>query len=1344
MERLFYNTKHFKKSFFLIVCLCLACIQTVSSIELNFKKYKVEDGLSSNTIFAILQDSDGFMWIGTEDGINKFDGYTFKTYRNIPRDSSSIVNNYVYSIYEDSKQNLWIGTETGISVYNKRTDNFNFFNKKTKNGISITDKISNIIRGQSDEIWISSFKQGVFMYNPKNDELYLYSLNKYLKDKTLSINLSCVYKDRENTIWAIANGTIHKLYKFDKKLNDFVPAIPAENRSVLDRLSGYSILEDTFGYLWIGSWNNGIYKIDKKKGIIDNFLEKETLHIHSLTEVSPGKLLIGSDNGLITFNISPSLPQKATSHLLEPDLSNRFVYPIYKDREGGLWVGTYYGGLNYASSNRNYFKSYTHHENRNSLSGNVVSSFCEDNDGNIWIGMDDGGLNFFDRKTEKFTIYKPSKESYLNVHGLCLDGDFLWIGTYSDGLNCLNTKTGTYKYYYSDPKNPSTLDANNIYALYKDSQNNVWAGTTSGINLYDREKDSFKRVKSINGIVSDILQTDNIIWFATNGDGLHKYNLDTNEWQSYTFDPNNQSSLISKEVGCLCLDEFGQLWIGTYGGLCKYIPEKDSFETVYINFPSQSIYSIFSEGEYLWFTSSKSLVRFNPSNKKFRVFTSADGLLSDQFIPRSGLKTKSGKIYIGTASGFNTFYPKQIEENRVTPPVAITDFEIFNLPVNIYDYIDPKTPDEIILSHNQNFFTFKFSALSYFASEKNSYEYILEGFDKDWIHAEKNRTANYTNIPPGKYHFKVRASNNDGIWNNNGINVKVTINPPFWWNIWSISLYIILIGIAIYFAYENIKKKEIKKNQEKIDKIKIEQEKEIYDSKIRFFTIIAHEIRTPVSLIIGPLEQISKKINILPEDIQNNLKIIGRNSQRLLSLVNQLLDFRKVEDATIQILMKNDDLYYVIANIYNRFKPFVENKHIRFVFSSDTENFTTAVDEDNLTKIISNLLSNASKYTNDYIELSLKTNIGTNHYSISVIDNGVGISENEINNIFKAFYQVTNAHKSGTGIGLYLVKAIVDTLNGEISVKNRKDGGLVVTVNLPIISMETSNTENEDYNIENKIKEYKGEPLEKRIENNANEEEKSIVLIVEDNIDMQEFIYSQLKKYYDVLIANNGVDGIKVLETNSVDLIVSDIMMPLMDGIEFCSKVKNNPLWNHIPFVLLTAKTNIATKIESMEVGADLYIEKPFSSDYLLAAVKNLLHSRKELLKKFTKTPFSTLKSISGNELDGEFLSKLDSIIQKNISNEEFSIENLAEELGISSSGLFAKIKNLTGTTPNKLLLSVRLKKSAELLLQKRYRINEVCYMVGFSNPSYFAKCFQKQYGVLPKDFNEDSLNENV
>jgi len=1287
------------------------------------------------------------MWFGTENGLNRFDGYTFTAYRNTPRNENSLINNYVYCLIEDGDQTLWIGTERGVCTFDLGKDGFNPFILKTEKGIPVSGRIQNLVP-DNGKIWITSARQGVFVY--ENNKLSLHSFDEFKTNPDEQIWVTGIYKDKENIIWASVDNTGHQIYRFNKESGKFTPGFPDMCFDEQKQLRAYSMLEDTFGTLWFGTWTNGLIAVDKHKGIItERHLhipgKDRILHIHQLTEYDPGTILIGSNDGLTSFKISPIAGNRPDQHFREPMLSNCFVYPIYKDNEGGLWIGTYYGGINYASPNRNYFTGYTYIKHENSVTGNVVSCFCEDPSGNIWIGTEDGGLNELNVKTGKFHAYsykdKTNGLSFDNVHALLIDNNNLWVGTYTGGLNVMDLHTKKIKHYVSDHADKNTLDANNIYSIYRDSLANIWIGTSSGINLYNRQSDNFTRARHLNEIVMDILQTGNHIWFATINRGLQKFDLESGQWTEYLFESDNKNSLISNDVICLGTDEKQQLWIGTNHGLCRYDAENDIFIDEKVEFQSNYICKVFAENGNLWITTLKGLISYTPSTRQHRQFTKSDGLLSDLFTPNSGFKTSSGKIYLGTPNGFNTFYPKQLNKNTHIPTIEITDFQLFNKPTDINNFLSRNKQNRpvLTLTHNKNSFSFEFTALSFFAPEKNQYSFMLEGFDKNWNNTGKERRATYTNIPPGNYVFRIKASNNDGIWNNEGYALRMIIKPPLWWNGWSITFYILLVITGIIYLFHFLREKDKRKNEEKIVRIRSEQEKEMYRSKIEFFTNVAHEIRTPLSLIIAPLEQVIEASDAMPDAIKENLDIMRSNSQRLLTLVNQLLDFSKIEKRGIQISLSNQNIYLLVSKIYQRFKPFIEHKHILFEYICNDTFFETMTDAENLTKVVSNLLSNASKYTTDHILLKLNAHLSADYYEISVKDNGAGLSESETEHIFKPFYQAPGQYNSGTGLGLFLVKSIVDALDGKIELINNPGESFSISVVLPKINRQVEYPLPGEYSTETQMS--SGIEPESCDSGNvccdSGNDEKPSLLIVEDDKDMQAFIRKQFLNNYLVYTANDGNEGIDILENHPIDIIVTDMMMPNMDGITFCKTVKQNFLWSHIPVIMLTARTNVGSKIEAFETGADAYLDKPFHISYLSARIRNLLESRRLLFQKFSRTPYASLKSIAGNKTDEDFLVKLNEIIEKNIENSDFSIDNLAKEIGISSSGLFAKIKQISGVTPNRLILSMRLKKAAELLNERRYRVNEVCYRVGFNNPSYFAKCFQKQFGKLPKDFTD-------
>lgn len=1318
-----------KKIILAIIAGIIPLVLPAASTDFWFRHFSVEDGLSSNSVRAIMQDKYGFMWLGTDDGLNRYDGTTIKVYNLNPQGS----NDYISSLY-DTTDNIWVGTEGGVYIFDYETESFELFKVLTAQGDSIKSNVNHIAEDRDGNLWFSTVGQGIFKYNISKHYLEHYEF------KDANGLMASVLVDSENQIWAVTNWGSPTVSKLNKAENKFEP-FPITYEAGQYDSNSLVMLEDSEHALWLGTWECGLQKIDRYTGKAITYLHpsegKGATHIHSLMEYAPHQLLIGSDDGLLLFNTLTCEHQLFTEDETNPySLSNRFVYPIVKDREGGIWVGTYYGGVNYLSPNTGQFECFAHSRFYNSVNGTVIGRFCEDSSGYIWIASDDGGLSRFAPKDKQFTHYMPDEHrnslSYHNVHALCMDDDDLWIGTYTGGVNVLNTKTGTFRVYTTKGGDLTTLDGTSSYAIFRDREKRIWVTSMAGINLYNREEDNFIRVKDLESLTIDIDQdADGNIWFSTQGKGLFKYNPDKKTWKNYVYS-NTPGALVNDQVNCVLIDGNGNMWVGTMNGLCKYDAGEDRFEAIPLDIPSRNICGIVEDQHVLWLTTTKGLVRYAPG-ESCQVFTRSDGLQSEQFLPNAALKASDGKIYVGSVNGFNAFYPYQIKMNKVLPPVVITGLEIFNKEIRIGDKKLPKALNwmaELDLSYKDHVFSLLYASLSYCTPEKNQYAYKLEGFDKDWNYVGSQNKATYTNLPAGTYVFKVKATNNDGIWSNQEASLKITIHPPFYWSTASKILYFIWVCIALTFFIRFLLKRTEKKHTAEINQLNVSKEKEVHEAKIKFFTMIAHEIRTPVSLIIGPLEKIMKSSIPMPAVLRDDLNIIDRNSQRLLFLVNQLLDFRKVEQEGITMRYASQNIRQLLQAVCERFKPFITQHGAHLEVECPDADFTAMVDSEAITKMISNLLTNASKYTKDKVVLSCIVQPEQHTFVVKVTDNGIGISKEDRKRIFKPFFQAMD-NKPGTGIGLSIVKSIVESHNGCIEVESEINKGSSFIVTLPIEQVGAEVQEGEAGVLNPVIPEdILSETLPVMSSKN-----KPLMLIVDDNEEMLNFLSSSFSAQYSILTAEDGMEALEKLKEHEVTLIVSDWMMPRMDGVEFCKALRADQSISHIPFILLTAKTDTNSKIEGMDCGADAYIEKPFSVQYLEACIKNLLDLRNLLRQKFSKMPLVPLNSIANNSMDNKFLTRINEIIEQNFSNSELSVDFLAEELCISRSGLFAKIKTLANVTPNELIQIVRLKKAAALLSENKYRINEICYMVGFNNPSYFAKCFQKQFGIKPGEF---------
>lgn len=1227
-----------KRLVLLLLNLLMPMILFAASNDLCFRHFSVEDGLSSNSVRALMQDKYGFLWIGTDEGLNRYDGTTVKLYRLKDRGANEAIS----SLYSTLNK-IWIGTDEGIYIYDYETEDIMPFVLATSKNIHIETNTNHIVEDKDKNLWFTTVGQGIFKYNTITNHLEQYEF------KNANGLMASVLVDSENQIWAITNWGNSGLFKLNKAENKF-ETFPLSYESGKHDSNALVMLEDSEHTLWLGTWECGLQKIDKYSGKATTYLHptdgKGATHIHSIMEYAPHQLLIGSDDGLLLFNTITEEYQLFTEDETNPhSLSNRFVYPIIKDHEGGIWIGTYTGGV-----------------------------------------------------------------------------------------NVLNLQTGTFKTYSAYQDNPASLDGTSSYAIFKDRKERIWVTSMSGVNLYNREKDNFTRIKYLDALTIDIDQdTKGNLWFSTQGKGLFKYHPEKQIWKNYIHDHKNPNSLANNQVNCVLIDTNGEMWVGTMNGLCKYNAEEDAFETLPLEIPSHNICSIIEDQRILWLTTTKGLVRYTPG-EGCRVFTKSDGLQSEQFLPNAALKASDGKIYIGSVNGFNAFYPHQIKTNVMLPPVIITELEIDNKEIQTGNKLLPKSLnqlEELELSYKENAFSLLYASLSYCTPNKNKYAYKLEGFDKDWNYVGSQNKATYTNLPAGTYLFKVKATNNDGIWNEKGTSLKITIHPPFYWSTASKLLYFILVCIAFGFVIRFIIKRTEKKHTAEINKLNANKEKEVHEAKIKFFTMIAHEIRTSVSLIIGPLEKIMKSPVSLPSTVRDDLNIIDRNSQRLLFLVNQLLDFRKVEQEGMKMKFASQNIHQLLKAVCERFEPFIAQHGARLTVEYPEADFTAIVDSEAVTKLVSNLLTNASKYTKDEVTLTCIVQPEQHTFIIRVTDNGIGISKEEQKKIFHPFYQAMD-NKPGTGIGLSIVKSIVESHNGCIEVESEVNKGSSFIVTLPVeqaqvLPQDTGTSLLNNPAIPEGIlqEDLSGSPIK----------HKPTMLIVDDNEEMLNFLSSSLADKYSILTAEDGIEALNKLKENEVTLIVSDWMMPRMDGVEFCKAIRTNQTTSHIPFILLTAKTDTNSKIEGMDCGADAYIEKPFSMQYLEACIKNLVDLRNLLRQKFSKMPLVPLNSIANNSMDNKFLTRMNEIIEENFSNPELSVDFLAEKLCISRSGLFAKIKTLANITPNELIQVVRLKKAAILLAENKYRINEICYMVGFNNPSYFSKCFQKQFGMKPGEF---------
>ena len=1292
--------------------------------EYRYRNITMNDGLAANTVRNIVQDPYGFIWLGTDNGLCRYDGTQVQTYRI----AELGMNQYISSLLT-AEDAIYVGTEKGVFQLKQASQQF------TRLPMDISSAVTSLSLDKSGDLWVSTMENGVWHYGIKTGQTRQYKLT--------SVNNAAaqILIDNTNQIWTITNWGGPAIERLNRLHDQFEPVgISYDGNS-----GGLRMLQTRDGRIWIGSWEDGLLLMHgdgRLEQVLNPALARVGQHIHTLYERADDCISIGCDDGVICFNPKTREWKRFFEDLQIPQnrQSDRFVYAITSDKEGGLWVGTFYGGVHYISPVGKRFEAHTI---ETGLRGNVISRFCEDKHGRIWIASDDGGLMCYDPKEHRFVDY-PHQDvlARQNAHALCFSGDELWVGTYTNGVLVLNIETGSLRQYVQT-QDLHSLDNPSCYALYTDKSGDVWVGTMEGLNFYNRLANHFERIGKTDAMVIDIDEDwEGRLWVSTEGGGLWQYNPTAKKFRQYRHKDGDDYSLPDDQVNNVMVDESGRLWIGTQNGLCRYDTEHDRFEHIRLEVPSRNVMGIIEDNGALWLSTERGIVRYEPGadtgtdnmqRPQTQRFTRHDGLVSEQFQPGAGLKASDGRIYFGSTNGFNTFYPYQIKVNSVMPPVYITSLSIMNREEHTAEGLplDLSQTKELILGYGDaRMVAFSFASLSYCSPEKNQYAYMLEGFDRDWNYVGNQNRATYTNLPAGTYLFRVKATNNDGLWSTNEATLKIVVHPPFWWSWYAKLFYLLLIGLIIwYYVHTRLKRAE-HRHQLEMQRLNEEKEKEVREARLNFFTMIAHEIRTPVSLIIGPLEKLMKVGS--PTD---DLRVINRNAHRLLELVNQLLDFRKVEQQSLVIHFAPQNIHELIKSISERFAPTFEQGGKHFSVEFPDEQFTAIIDREAVTKVVSNLLTNANKYTTDEVRLSCHAGPDEDHFQIVVADNGIGIKEEDQQRIFEPFFQA-EGNKPGTGIGLNIVKNIVDLHHGTISVASAVGKGSTFTVVLPV----SQQVIEEDVGKLTEEKEPYTEADSRTSSGSlhlspSSDHQGETMLIVDDSEDMVGFLSENFKEKYEVMTASDGIEALDILSKHEVNIIISDWMMPRMDGAELCRRVRQNQLTSHIPFVMLTAKTDDDSKVEGMDVGADTYIEKPFSLQYLEACIRNMLLMRRRLMEKFSTQPLEPVTKIAQNPTDNEFLIKMNQIIEENFSNSDLNVDFLADRLNISRSGLFAKIKTLADVTPNEMIQIVRLKRAAQLLHEGGHLVSEVGYMVGFSNPSYFSKCFQKQFGIRPTDY---------
>lgn len=1328
----------------------LICCHTVCHAQLvdehyYFKNLSVQNGLSQNTVNAILQDKKGFMWFGTKDGLNRYDGLTFRKFKHGKHASKSIGNSFVTALYEDVKGNIWIGTDVGLYIYYPEKDSFRHFGELSAEHTKIEHTVTTISGDEEECVWIAVETQGLFCYDLKKETLQNYSLKNF---PFLSTNVQSLVFDNSGTLWLGCYGD--GLFYSKDRLKTLRPYVsPVDNKQTYVNDVVTSIVKGDYNCLYIGSLKGGARELNLTSNKLHDLISVdengESVFCRNLLVASDNELWIGAESGIYIYHLRLGRYVHLRSSTYDPySLSDNAIYSLCKDREGGIWIGSYFGGVNYYPRFYTDFEKYYPKRMENGLHGKRVREFCRDNQGILWIGTEDGGLNRFDPETKTFSFFSPST-AFTNVHGLCLIGDNLWVGTFSKGVKVINTKTGAIVKTYQKTDSPRSLIDNSVFAICQTTTGDIYLGTLFGLLRYKKLTDDFDRIPELNGrFIYDIKEdSGGNLWLATYANGAYCYNVSEKKWTNYLHDEKNPKSLPYDKVISIFEDSHRQIWLTTQGGgFCQFHPNTKTF-TCYDStkgLPNDVVYQIVEDKDgFLWLTTNNGLIRFQPATGAMKVYTTANGLLGDQFNYRSSFEDEDGTIYLGSIDGFIAFNPQNFSENKYLPSVVITDFLLFGKEVYAGDPSSPlkksiTVSEQIVLRADQNSFSFRVAALDFQAPKMNRIMYKLEGFDKDWLPLGESPIITYSNLQYGNYTFRIKVSNSDGVWNEDEVTLKVHILPPFYLSVWAYCVYVLLIIGCSLYTILYFKRRSSRKHRRQMEKFEQEKEREVYYAKIDFFTNVAHEIRTPLTLIKGPLENIIWKKQVDAET-REDLNVMKQNTERLLNLTNQLLDFRKTESQGFRLNFAKCNVTEVLKETYLRFTSLAKQKGLDFTLQVPETEFYAHVNQEAFTKIISNLLNNGVKYAGQYLHvfLDLPENAENQVFYIRTVNDGVIIPHEMKEEIFKPFVRFNERKDgkvtTGTGIGLALSRSLAELHQGTL-VMGEEEMNNTFCLTLPVVQDMTITLTPETKTDVGVVNEVSVEHVERK-------DNRPIVLVAEDNPDMLTFVVRQLSKEYTVLTATNGAEALKVLDGNYVNLVLSDVVMPVMDGFELCKTIKSDLNYSHIPIILLTAKTNIQSKIEGMELGADAYIEKPFSVEYLQACASSLIQNREKLRQTFAQSPFVAANTMALTKADEEFIKRLNEVIQLNYTNPEFSMDDMADSLNMSRSNFYRKIKGVLDLSPNEYLRLERLKKAAQLLKEGENRVNEICYMIGFNSPSYFAKCFQKQFGVLPKDFME-------
>lgn len=1311
--------------------------------DVHFQAIGVENGISQPTVTSIYQDEFGIIWIGTKDGLNRYNGTDFYIFRPVENDKHSLYNNNIGTICGDKNGYIYIRCKYAVVEYDIKKNRFH----------TIRDNNIQAIGYGNSRLWACT-RDSLFTYNRMEDKLeYYYSLK--------GVRISCVTEDRDGNLYV---GTMNKgLYVIDRN-KKWLHYLPGKDVSC--------VYEDSKHNIWVGTKDDGLFRLDRNGGHT-NYREEtynarlSSNYVRCVAEDNAGNYWIGTFKGLDKLDVAT----RTFTHYSEDNkpysLSNSSIICMMKDQQGTFWIGTYYGGVNLFNPD---YEIYTYYYPDESQQGKLTSPFAgrmkEDSKGGIWIATEGGGVNYLDRKTGTFTAYRhDNKKNSLasnTVQSLFLDEEnhALWVGTLKGGLDKLDLKTRTFTNYRHVAGDTNSL-INNIVRKIIPYKGKLLLATHNGIGLFDPHTGKCAKALADSKlrnrqIIDMLLDRNHNLWFSYSL-GLVKYNLDTRKRDEY-FVPNSSGQVIgSNLINVLFEDKKGNIWAGSSGdGIFLYQPASNTFKP--FNSRNSDLINDYvldikeSLSGYLLIASNQGFSRFDMENQRFYNYNKQNGFPMTALNPYGLFVAGDNEIFLSGPKMMISFFEKELSSYVKPYQLNFTSLEVNNkliLPNDgsgiLSESILYRPP--ITLNHNHSILTVNFSLSNYVSVLRNRVYYKLEGFDKEWMNAGYRKGITYTNLNPGKYKLKIKSSEEYSGKESIGKEIDIVVKPPFYKSAWAYCLYALILMVASYvvvsFYYSKLKLRA-SLEYEKKEKKQIE---ELNQSKLRFFTNISHEFRTPLTLIVSQLEMLMERNDIQPL-VYGKLVNIHRNTLRMKRLITELLDFRKQEQGFEKFKYSKQDIYSFLEEIYLSFKEYARGKQINLEFLNKDRNLEAWFDVVQLEKVVYNLLSNAFKYTSAGGTVSLSVQEYENSVAILISDTGVGIAGQNLDKIFDRFYQVDSPdNQKGTGIGLALAKGIIEAHKGKISVRSLEGEGTTFVVELPLGDSHIADSQKVappdiDSSCISGLTLYSVNmpPDVTEDENVAHEPEgeRSKILIVEDNEELRNLLVRLFSRVYAVYEAQDGAEGLERTKEIQPDIVLSDIMMPRMSGIEMCRKIKSNFDTSHIPVILLTAQTAEEYTMQGLKMGADDYVTKPFNVKHLFMRCNNLVNSRKLLQKKYAKQMDNNVDILATNSADHQFMEQCVACVEQNLDNPDFDVNMFAQAMNTGRTKLFLKIKGITGQTPNDFILNIRLKKAQMLLKQMDTKtISEIAYEVGFNSPSYFIKRFRELFGVTPAQYQK-------